>query len=271
MGVRHGIVISGILMLIISCTATDNKEITIVADGQKITTASVNTSAPACPIDMLHVAGNFCTNAEQVCTSLDKSVHNANGYVKCDQYATTKCLTPETNRPHMNFCIDKYEYPNIEGGTPAVMVSWNEMRSNCAAQGKRLCRDVEWTFACEGEEAMPYPYGYDRESLTCNIDHRQKPNFDASKDEMTPETVSYLDQRVKSGSMASCVSPFGVHDMTGNVDEWTINSSGRPYNSSLKGGHWVIGARNRCRPATIIHNETFQYYEIGGRCCEDAK
>ena len=85
---------------------------------------------------------------------------------------------------------------------------------------------------------------------------------------MTPKIVAWLDQRVSSGSMP-CISPYGVYDMTGNVDEWVINSSGHPYKSGLMGGHWVRGARNRCRPETVAHAESTVFYEIGGRCCKD--
>jgi formylglycine-generating enzyme len=64
------------------------------------------------------------------------------------------------------------------------------------------------------------------------------------------------------------VSPFGVHDMTGNVDEWVVNESGHPYKSGLKGGYWGP-VRTRCRPMTTAHYEEFIFYQIGFRCCGD--
>src|SRR4029079_10467906 len=69
-----------------------------------------------------------------------------------------------------------------------------------------------------------------------------------------------------SGTRESCVSPYGVHDMTGNVDEWVVNESGKPYKSGLKGGYWGP-VRTRCRPMTVAHNEDFSFYQIGFRCC----
>jgi formylglycine-generating enzyme required for sulfatase activity len=67
------------------------------------------------------------------------------------------------------------------------------------------------------------------------------------------------------------VSPYGVHDMVGNVDEWVVNVSqfGHPYVSGLKGGYWGP-VRTRCRPMTTAHDENFRYYQIGFRCCGDA-
>lgn len=223
--------------------------------------------ASYCPNGMAEIEGDFCpsTDIDSACTKLDMTIHNANGYVKCDEFRQVKCLSDK--RVHMHFCMDTYEWPNKKGAIPAVMVSWDDMAKNCQTEDKRLCRDVEWTFACEGEDILPYPYGLKRDSTACNIDHDQRPGFDPSKDLMTPAVVAWLDQRVPSGSMEKCVSPFGIHDMTGNVDESVINSPSKPFKSAEMGGHWVRGARNRCRPRTIVHEESFKFYEIGGRCC----
>lgn len=219
-----------------------------------------------CPNDMIEINGEYCPEIQETCINLDKSVYNGNGYVKCDKFAPTKCLLK--TRVHMKFCIDTFEYPNHKNELPTIMVSWNEMKDNCEKIGKRLCSDKEWTFACEGEDMLPYPYGLTRDSSACNIDHPQKSNFDASKDFITTELVKYLDQRVPSGFYEKCVSPFGVRDMTGNVDEVVINSSRHPYKSAEKGGAWILGHRNKCRAITLPHNEEFKYYEIGGRCCK---
>lgn len=232
-----------------------------------------------CPSDMVEVEGDYCPNVVQDCLNLDKTVHNANGYVRCLEFAPSKCLSK--TRTHMHFCMDKYEWPNKEGEKPAVMVSWNDMKKNCENIGKRLCVDKEWTMACEGNDMLPYPYGYKRDPEACNIDHPQRQGFDATKFKGTPEEVAWLDQRVASGAMPACVSPYGVHDMTGNVDESVVNSNhGQPldpshpegkkqYWSAEMGGHWVLGARARCRPKTTVHDEATVFYEIGGRCCAD--
>ena len=58
------------------------------------------------------------------------------------------------------------------------MKTWYEAQDACQAQGKRLCGDSEWTLACEGQERLPYPYGYDRDAEACNID---KPHPDVNE------------------------------------------------------------------------------------------
>jgi hypothetical protein len=59
-----------------------------------------------------------------------------------------------------------------------------------------------------------------------------------------------------------------VFDMTGNVDEWVVNESGRPFRSASKGGYWGR-VRDACRPMTTAHDETFPFYQTGFRCCAD--
>ena len=66
--------------------------------------------------------------------------------------------------------------------------------------------------------------------------------------------------------MPRCVSSFGVHDLTGNVDEWTTSTRTSGFRSVLKGGYWSV-VRNRCRPSTRAHNEGHRYYQQGFRCC----
>ncbi len=216
----------------------------------------------ACPSDMIEVVGEYCPNLEQKCLRwLDPDMK-----LRCAEFAPEPKCTGKTVAKH--FCMDKYEYPNKAGAMPVVMKTWYESRDACKAQGKRLCRSSEWTLACEGQERVPYPYGFARSAEACNID---KPHLAVNEGALgNPRTrdaeTARLDQRVPSGSFESCVSPYGVHDMTGNVDEWVINESGAPYQSGSKGGYWGP-VRTRCRPMTVAHYELFSFYQLGFRCC----
>ncbi|NBW06451.1 MAG: hypothetical protein EBR82_00315 [Caulobacteraceae bacterium] len=180
-------------------------------------------------------------------------------------------ITAKLNRKSMDFCMDVYEWPNRQGVDPLVYVDYYDAVNACTALGKRLCTEDEWTFACEGEEGRPYPYGYDRDAAACNIDRgwiqpdvtKLVGNGSSTK---TQAELRRLWQGEPSGARATCVSPFGIQDMTGNVDEITENSRGTGYKSILKGGYWSV-VRNRCRPSTRVHNEWFRYYQLGFRCC----
>ena len=218
-----------------------------------------------CAHDMVLVEGEQCGEVEQPC--LEWATEATGERMRCLRFGPSRCIG---RRTPARFCIDRYEYPNVKGKIPAVMKTWQEATSLCAARGRRLCKGDEWTLACEGEERLPYPYGYVRDATACNVD---RPLSGPYPRWLEPKprgvVVSLVDWRAPSGEMSDCVSPFGVYDMTGNVDEWVINESGHPYASGLKGGYWGP-VRDRCRPMTVAHDERFAFYQIGFRCCADA-
>jgi formylglycine-generating enzyme len=232
--------------------------------GVKPSVTQVAEPTGACGSNMVEVEGDYCPYVEQKCLRwLDPETK-----MRCAEFAPTSSCQGKT--AHKHFCVDRFEYPNVQGEKPVVMKSWIEAKATCSAEGKRLCGESEWTLACEGRERLPYPYGYTRNDEACNID---KPHPDVNEAAIAnPATrdaeVARLDQRDPSGAREACVSPYGVYDMTGNVDEWVVNESGKPYKSGLKGGYWGP-VRDRCRPMTIAHNEEFQFYQIGFRCCGD--
>ncbi|MDB4996708.1 MAG: Protein kinase domain protein [Myxococcaceae bacterium] len=219
----------------------------------------------SCPENMIEVDGDYCPTLEQKCLRwLDPETK-----MRCAEFAPTGECQGKTT--HKRFCIDRFEYPNKPGEKPVIMKTWYEAKATCQSEGKRLCGESEWTVACEGQEHLPYPYGYARNAEACNID---KPHPDVNEAAIAnPKTrdaeVARLWQGEPSGSREACVSPYGVHDMTGNVDEWVVNESGHPFKSGLKGGYWGP-VRTRCRPMTTAHNEDFSFYQIGFRCCGDA-
>ncbi|MEZ4234433.1 MAG: SUMF1/EgtB/PvdO family nonheme iron enzyme [Polyangiaceae bacterium] len=216
-----------------------------------------------CPDDMQEIQGKYCPFVGHRCLEW---ANRAQG--RCARFEQRAICEGRLSERH--FCMDRYEFPNQAGALPVVMVTWFDAEATCQALGKRLCTESEWNFACEGEARLPYPYGYERDAKACNIDRKYRfPEFSAfDSDRAVTDEVLRLDQRVQSGEL-SCVSPFGVHDMTGNVDEWVVNESGKPYPSGLKGGYWGP-IRARCRPMTTFHNQWFRFYQVGFRCCADA-
>jgi formylglycine-generating enzyme len=174
----------------------------------------------------------------------------------------------------LDFCMDRFEYPNVLGQNPMIVVTFHEAEAMCKKSSKRLCNENEWTFACEGEEVRPYPYGWTRDASACVVDRNWKPFVEGGlsprdSDKARAE-LDRLWQAEPSGARGACKSPFGVYDMTGNVDEWTHSARTTGFSSILKGGYWGP-VRARCRPATRAHNEDFVAYQQGFRCCGDAK
>ena len=264
------IVVAGFGAVVASATHWDNKGIAGVAAVPRAEVEGVQAlgadlakrGASACKPGMVEVEGEYCSELEQRCVRWVDD-HR----LRCAEFAPSRCRGAQA---HKRFCIDAYEYPNKPGEKPTLMKSWIEAGAACQAEGKRLCKDSEWTLACEGEERLPYPYGYARDANACNIDaaHHAPDERKLADPRRRDAEVARLDQRVASGERAACVSPFGVHDMTGNVDEWVVNEKGKPFRSGLKGGWWGP-VRDRCRPMTTAHGEEFRFYQIGFRCCAD--
>ena len=226
-------------------------------------------SATACEAGMVLVDGVYCPFVAHRCTKFLIEEGDV-----CQSFSSDVLCEGALQR--RRYCIDIYEYPNLAGVRPAVMVSYNDARRACATEHKRLCASEEWDFACEGPQMWPYPYGNERDPTACSIDKTQAtPELEAFSDpRQVASEIERLDQRVGAGEMPNCVSPFGVHDMTGNVDEWVENRNGtrveEPYRSGLKGGAWGP-SRARCRPMTTSYDERFSFYQVGFRCCSDAR
>lgn len=226
-------------------------------------------SATACPAGMLLVEGVYCPFVGHRCTEFIDE-----GKDICRAYAPEVLCEGRLER--RRFCIDEFEYPNLEGVYPVVMTDYGDALRACEVEGKRLCSTEEWQFACEGPQMWAYPYGLTRDPTACNIDRpHPDPALAAFSDPWkVGDEVDRLDRRVRSGELTRCVSPFGVRDMTGNVDEWTTHRAGKrdekPYRSALKGGYWGP-IRARCRPMTSSHNEWFSFYQVGFRCCSETR
>jgi sulfatase modifying factor 1 len=241
-------------------------------------TASVAGMSSLCPDGMIHIEGDFCPIVEQPCLEWANDYADPHQQeLRCLRFGPSTCES--SHRVHMSYCMDQYEWPNTPGLFPTVMITYLQAERACTGLHLRLCTSNEWTFACEGPEMFPYPYGYERNNQTCNIDNPNTVNpnrrlLGSSNEQIALAEAQRVYRAERSGTRESCVSWSGVHDLTGNVDEWNTNPNGfrnhRPYYSNLKGGDWRF-VRTRCRPSTTSHGPSFRYYNIGWRCCSDMR
>ena len=199
-----------------------------------------------------------------------------------------------------DFCVDRYEAPNRADELPFVMFTFDEAESWCAARGKRLCFDDEWTRACEGTAGNAYPYGQDHQPGVCNDEEIWR-LYDQSKLNSWPinlatdgietleallaaaaaksapaaaaaDHVSFLYQGERAGENVGCASDDAVLDLVGNVEEWTRRrdgGAGADFSGSLKGRYWAES--RTCQSAVTTHGNAFRFYEIGFRCCRLAQ
>ncbi len=209
----------------------------------------------ACPAGMILVDGNYCTSVEETCLTWADAPPNR--FARCSRFAASVCAG---QRVHKRFCVDQDEYVPPGESLPMSDASWSQARSVCERQSKRLCKETEWEFACEGEQMLPYPTGYERDPGECNVDRL---------DLIDPRTGRLRDHREPPSEVDRCQSPFGVRSMSGNVDEWVWRDrTSGAWRSALKGGWWMP-ARDRCRPATTAHDEHFHGPQTGVRCCSN--
>ena len=129
--------------------------------------------------------------------------------------------TPVTNEDYAKFVADtghrppghwdRGQMPEELATHPVVNVTYRDATSYATWAHKRLPTALEWEKAARGEHGYVYPWG-DRPSVA-------KSNVRESGVRSTTAVGTY-----RSG-----LSPYGIHDMTGNVWEWcnTETTTGR--------------------------------------------
>jgi hypothetical protein len=216
-------------------------------------------SSSVCPDGMLLAEGTTCAETHRRCAR-----HAPGDDEACDAYEPARCR----RGLGLRFCIDRYEYPNREGMLPAAVVTFEQARSACSEEGKRLCSEMEWTFACEGPTGLAFSYGDEADPDACNVG-RPAPRL--AHDAMWEArdvalAVEEHDGRVASGVRKGCVGPFGARDLIGNVEEW-VKSDVPGFEHALRGGRYT--GSPTCQTVRQIKQPGFRQLQTGFRCCRD--
>ncbi|HEY4122427.1 MAG TPA: SUMF1/EgtB/PvdO family nonheme iron enzyme [Byssovorax sp.] len=218
----------------------------------------------ACGEGMVLVDGVSCPFVGHTCAT-----PRAGDAEVCEAYGPD--VLCEGRLVHRRFCVDRDEYPNLEGALPAVRVDFDEASRGCSNEGKRLCTVEEWQFACEGAAMWPYPTGRVRDARACNLDVAPGAALSTTSDAQDPPA---LDGRTAAGERPACVSVFGARDLSGNVAEWTVNEAGKvhtpPFRSAIVGGSWA-SPRAACRAVKTDEAPAHRALDLGFRCCKDAR
>jgi hypothetical protein len=144
------------------------------------------------------------------------------------------------------------------GDHPINCVSWDDADSFCRAQGKRLPTEAEWEWAARGAlRKWKFPWGAD--------DPAGRACWDGPGNSLG-----------KGGRSGTCPigatplgdNPDGVHDLAGNVREWTSSTDGRL--KVVRGGSWGDSLPDFLMAGFRGMNAADERFEITGfRCASD--
>jgi len=123
-----------------------------------------------------------------------------------DSYAKFLAATGAVHPPEDWEAIDLFAAADL----PVAGVDWNDAVAYCAWAGRRLPTEAEWEKAARGTEGRMYPWGDESPTLT-------RANY------MNTSPDAYDGGLHKVGSHSVGRSPYGAHDMAGNVNEWVAD------------------------------------------------
>ena len=106
-------------------------------------------------------------------------------------------------------------FKNGRGNHPINFVSWVEAHTFCVWRGKRLPTDAEWEKAARGPDGLRFPWG-NEPVPSCELAVVDEDDESSNGNEGCGTGFTW-----PVGSRPKGVSPYGVHDLIGNVWEWT--------------------------------------------------
>ena len=170
------------------------------------------------------------------------------------------CVRPLRTSP---MCTFELGDPQL----PIACVPWSSANGYCLAIGKRLPREVEWENAARGTTPIKYPWGGGPGCGLAAMLAGETTNRSCSGGH--PSRV---------GAHVGGASPYGVQDMSGNVEEWVADwysdslselSPRAGASHVLRGGGWLT-APSLARTTTRNWGSVREAGpNVGFRCAKD--
>ncbi len=136
---------------------------------------------------------------------------------------------------------------------PVVLVARDEAERYCGWWGKQhrgrgtLPTERQWSRAAGGDDGTTFPWGSAHDPSRANT-------WETGVGDTTPV-----------GALPEDASAFGVHDMAGNVAEWTQTRTDASH-SVLKGGSWAESLVEARTTARAVAPDGLRHVTVGFRC-----
>lgn len=226
--------------------------------------AAAPTPTTPCPANMKHVEGGkffMGTDADDQVLATARPAHamevapfcididevSLAAYRECSQKGECKRAFRDSTWPqgssdeadwkaamaaHSELCNERFD---DRGDHPVNCVDWAQARAFCQKRGGDLPTEAQWEFAARGSDGRVYPWGDELPTPShMNGSGREYVAWRQSKS-LPPHGVLYEADdgfigTAPVGHFGKGESQRGLHDIAGNVFEWTLDEF-KPYSS----------------------------------------
>jgi formylglycine-generating enzyme required for sulfatase activity len=166
---------------------------------------------------------------------------------------------------------------------PVCHVSWEEAQAFCRWLSERSGRSVQlpsgdaWEYASRAGAATPMAYGevttdFSRLANLADVNLRRPTGYrSGSVPEWRPAVTTVNDGHWVSAPVASYPpNAWGLHDMQGNVWEWTSDVASDGVRRLARGGSWYVRPHRATPDATLAYQPWQKIYDVGFRVLIDS-